>query len=172
MSQASLGIDASLTSSGVVAINPQGEILGSWTLPLDRKAKGDARLRHLRQDLLAIFEWLRLGGHEVSEVVLEDLPKNAQGAGLTGRAQGVVREVLSLKGLEPKTLAPASLKLAWSGSGRATKDDMRKAVPPDQDGMVHNSDEVDALALANIGAYLRDWPHTLAHVTNLSKLRE
>lgn len=171
MNGAVLGGDISLTSSGVVAMSKDGDLIGAWTLPLDRKAKGDDRLMHLRGDLLAIFELLRLGGYPIAAVALEDLPKNAQGAGLTGRAQGVVREVLASKGILPITLAPASLKLAWAGGGRASKDDMRDAVVEATKSSLKNSDEVDAYALAHVAAFCVGWEHCLATTENIKALK-
>lgn len=152
-------------------MSKDGDLIGAWTLPLDRKAKGDDRLMHLRADLLAIFELLRLGGYSINAVALEDLPKNAQGAGLTGRAQGVVRELLASRGTLPITLAPASLKLAWAGSGRASKDDMRDAVEGVVKQNLKNSDEVDAYALAHVAAFSLGWEHCLATTENIKTLK-
>ena len=99
-----IGIDPSIASTGVAC--PDGRTFTSK----GKASTGDARLVLLRN---------QLGPEIVSATlaVIEDLPANAMGAGLTGRAQGVVRELLQRHGVPYAQVAPATLKKFATGKG-------------------------------------------------------
>jgi hypothetical protein len=86
--------------------------------------------------------------------VIEDLPMHANSAGLTGQAQGVIRAAIQSFGVPFITVAPASLKLFATGSGRASKEFMRSEMErqfgPVPAGWDDNT--IDAFWLREIGA--------------------
>ncbi|MDS2171588.1 crossover junction endodeoxyribonuclease RuvC [Nesterenkonia sp. CL21] len=149
MSKYVMGLDLSLTSTGVAVVDWEDAMTMAWTLPLDRKVKGDYRLVHLSKDLEGLLrQW------EPALVVLEDLPTHAKSAGLTGRAQGVAREVLRRLDVPYMSTSPATLKKSATGSGRADKQGMREAAEMQSArarSILSNSDEVDAYWLAQMG---------------------
>lgn len=109
-----LGIDPSIAATGFALPN-------GTTFTCKGKTKdGDRRLVQLYKDTL-------LAAQNSDLAVIEDLPANAMGAGLTGKAQGVVRLALYESGVPFVSVSPATLKVLATGSGRAKKPEMRKA---------------------------------------------
>lgn len=147
MTAAVIGIDPSIAATGIAW--PDGSLYTSRGPTKD----GDRRLVKLRDDLT---EGLRVHGWPTEELlaVIEDLPQRAMAAGLTGRAQGVVREVLHRFRVPYVTVVPSTLKKQATGSGVAKKDAMRAAWLhnegiPDDPSVDDNG--VDAYWLRQIG---------------------
>jgi Holliday junction resolvasome RuvABC endonuclease subunit len=84
-------------------------------------------------------------------VMLEDLPTHAQGAGKTGMAQGVVRLALVLGGIKYVLVTPASVKKFATGSGNATKPDMRMEIFKRTGTDIRDDNQVDAWWLRQMG---------------------
>lgn len=102
-----LGLDLALTATGIAW--PDGSttrIVTAATLPLEQ------RLDHIVKSLA-----YGLGGWAVDLVVVEDLPRNARGAGSTGPVHGVVRWWLHRKGWPIVTVTAASVKKYALGKG-------------------------------------------------------
>lgn len=112
-----LGIDPSLTATGIAL--PDGTLR---TIKYPKAVVKDMRLQHLYNELDAAIK-----AHEVTHAIIEDLPKHAQGAGLTGMVQGVLRLAMLNNNIPYTTVAPASVKKLATGKGNATKPDMRVA---------------------------------------------
>lgn len=146
-----IGIDPSLAATGIAW--PDG---GTETVRGSSK-QGDQRLVNLR-DTIEIGIKSRCGW-PTDEIlaVIEDLPKQAMGAGLTGRAQGVVREVLTRLSVPYVTVVPSTLKKLYTGSGRADKAEMARAWwakrenPSPQTLATPDDNQVDAAALRWVG---------------------
>lgn len=156
MSPSVIGLDLSLTKTGIAG--------ASGVTFLSKGGNGDARLVRLRDDLVTTIKHAEDLNYGQLFAVLEDLPKQAMGAGLTGRAQGVARELLSRRGIPVATVAPATLKLWAAGNGRATKEDMIAAAQMHAGiegntwvvGRKLSDDEADAYLLRSLGlAWMR-----------------
>lgn len=140
------GIDPSIAATGVAL--PSGSSHTIKTIPTD----GDARLHQLARTMdsyLVRFE--QLDSEVYSVAVVEDLPMNAKSAGLTGMAQGVIRERLAYYEIPVARIAPASLKKYATGSGRASKADMRAAWLELTENDIADDNQVDALWLRDMG---------------------
>lgn len=144
-----IGIDPSLTATGV-----------AWHDGLLTTVKTNAKTkdRRLQQIRYAIDQaaTLELDGKRIA--VLEDLPKHAMAAGITGMVQGVVRLSLIEAGIPYVTIPPATLKKFATGKGNADKLAMRAAWL--EFTGIHNPDDnqVDAAFLREIGLVLMGQP--------------
>lgn len=160
-----LGIDPSLTATGFVALSDSGALTYHGTMPLDRKIKGNGRLHELATDLDDALALLQAIGHaKPSLAVLEDLPMTAHSAGKTGMAQGVVRAFLSGQQIPMLTVAPATLKKAATGSGRADKKEMLAAAQKanlDEVAPLRDDNQIDGWWLAQIGRFYQGKSHHL-----------
>ncbi len=139
-----IGIDPSLTATGVATES------GAWTITT--KAGDPKRLQTIYQRLNATLASAWGDGL----AVIEDLPTNAHGAGLTGMAQGVIRLAAINCGLPYVTVPAATLKKYATGKGNATKADMRMAWFQRAGEDVRDDNQVDALWLRQIGLALID----------------
>lgn len=161
-----IGLDLSLTASGVVVSTPAGEI-HPQTLPRGRpKAKGHDRLVALHAQLEDML-WL----HFPTFAVIEDLPVGAHGSGRTGMAHGVVRRLLRTHEIPFSLVVPSTLKKCATGDGRADKTAMRLALSGVANDVLNNTDEVDAYWLAQVGRYYMGWDHELRVTSNLKELK-
>lgn len=113
MSARVIGIDPSLTATGLADWDGTVETYG-----------GDAKLGDRRLSFL--YNQVKFHCQPgVDMAVIEDLPANAKSAGLTGKAQGVVRLALIRADVPYVAISPAALKKFATGRGNATKSDMR-----------------------------------------------
>ena len=119
-----LGIDpgTNLTGYACVAFEPNGkepELVEAGVIRLPSSASIGVRLVHLADDLEVIFTQF-----SPQKVVVESIfaHKVFQSAGLLmGHARGVVLLTATRKGIATDELAPAEVKRALTGNGRATK---------------------------------------------------
>lgn len=139
-----MGIDPSLNSTGLAL--PDGT-----TLTLKQKpADGDYRLVKIKLGIIdAIFP-----PNRPDLVVMEDLPRNAMGAGITGQVQGVVRELLQSYKIPYLLVSAATLKKFSTNRGNAKKPEMRAEWQVWSGEDNPRDDEVDAAFLRLIGLYL------------------
>ena len=139
-----MGIDPSLNSTGLALVD------GSLATLKQKPADGDYRLVKIRCSIISAIA--PPGRPDL--VVMEDLPRNAMGAGITGQVQGVIREVLQGCKIPYLLVSAATLKKFASGSGRADKAQMRRAWLEFADEDNPRDDEVDAAWLRVLGLYL------------------
>jgi hypothetical protein len=85
---------------------------------------------------------------------MEDLPRNAMGAGITGQVQGIIRESLQNYRVPYLLVSAATLKKFATSSGRADKAAMRAAWLKHMGEDNPRDDEVDAAWLRTLGLYL------------------
>ncbi len=148
-----LGIDPGLNLTGYACVelgSGAGEprLIEAGVIRLERNAPMPRRLVQLHEDLESILEEL-----QPHKVVVESLfsHKSHQRASLLmGHARGVVLLAAARRGMETDELAPAEVKRAMTGNGRATKHQVQQAVmsqcglsePPEP------PDVADAIAIA------------------------
>lgn len=139
-----IGIDPSLSGTGFAQHHGQ-----LHTIKTTAKMGDGERLLHLYRELV------KLTTDGADFAVIEDLPTHAMSAGLTGRAQGIVRMTLAQRGIPYVAIPPASLKKFATGKGNAKKDAMRQAWL--EFTGVDNADDnqVDAAWLRQIGLHLK-----------------
>lgn len=123
-----IGIDPSLTSTGICAQGLPGDL--HFRVTPAKGIKGAKRLSSIAGALEQMLTVCNYYGLQPSLVAIEDLPKHAHSAGLTGQAQGVIRAVLADYEAPFTALAPATLKKVATGSGRADKEAMEVNTPP------------------------------------------
>lgn len=139
-----IGLDLSLTRTGIAGRD------GIGAIALNAKL-GDRRLVGIRQHISDLI-WDQRPSDLLA--VLEDLPKNAMSAGVTGQVQGVARELLCDLGVPYLTVPAATLKKAATGSGVAKKEQMAEAYERFTGLTAPNptkGDEVDAYFLRQMG---------------------
>ena len=148
-----LGIDPGLNLTGYacVELSPDSihpHLVEAGVIRLTRDTPMPRRLLQLEQELDAIIEELH-----PSKVVVESLFSHKtyrQASLLMGHARGVILLCATRRGLATDELAPAEVKKALTGSGRASKEQVQQAVmvqcdlaePPEP------PDVADAIAIA------------------------
>ena len=132
------GIDPSMTGTGIATPD--------WMRTVGGLSKvGDKRLEIIFDamlDVVALNPVL---------VMIEDLPKHAQAAGITGMSQGAVRLALVMSGIRYVTVTPAGLKMFATGSGVATKPDMRMEIFKRTGIDIRDDNQADAWWLRQLG---------------------
>lgn len=142
---------------------PSGELYTIKTRASDK----DFRLVTIRDTIYSgVF-------HEEPDLVLmEDLPRNAMHAGITGMVQGVIREVLQHHIVPYALVVPSTLKKAATGDGRADKKKMLEFYTK-ATGLVNKDDnQVDAYWLRQVGLALTGQEHHLADTSTIGRIKE
>lgn len=147
------GVDPSLTATGIAW--PDGH---TTTVRSKRGRTGDARLLDLADSIGSLTNAV---GRGRGLVVIEDLPTHAHGAGLTGMAQGVIRETLLRYSTPYVTVPAATLKKYACGKGNATKPDMRMAMYQRAGIDCRDDNQVDAWWLRQLGLYAACHPDAI-----------
>jgi len=111
-----VGLDLSITATGL-AHTVSGA--ACWHLIKPKLAK-DRRLGEIKAQV-------REYATGADFVLVEMLPPNMKGAGITGMVQGVVRDVLQETGTPYGDIGPSSLKKYATGRGGASKTEMALA---------------------------------------------
>ena len=136
-----LGLDPSIAATGVAYHG----VLRVWNM---QAHLGDYRLVSLYSSTIGACILA-----EPALAVIEDLPANAQSAGITGMAQGVIRLALQEKSVPYATVPPASLKKFATGKGNATKSDMRMELFKRTGVDEKDDNKVDAAWLRHMGLH-------------------
>lgn len=152
-----LGIDPGLsrTGYGCVAVASDGyttSIVEAGVLRLPRGTTLSHRLRQLELDLAEVLEELEPDVLAVESVFTHS--RNLRTAILMAHARGVILLAGARRGCPLVEVAPATVKKALTGAGRASKEQMQLAIaarfglaaPPEP------PDVADALAIALAGA--------------------
>jgi Holliday junction resolvasome RuvABC endonuclease subunit len=144
-----LGIDASYAGLAIVSLTRDDvawSVCGSWT-----KSKGPVRLAEIEDWLISV-----LGAWPMIEhVVMENYsPGSKFGREKAGELGGLVKKTLYQRipgeaGF-PTLMAPSSLKLFVTGSGKSDKDQITKEVLRKWGFDAPNNDVADAYGLAKV----------------------
>lgn len=140
-----IGLDLSLTATGIAAWD--GRPLSTIRTVT---SEGDQRLRRIMVTVRA-DAWDYVNSEPIELAVIEDLPKHAHGAGITGMVHGAVRVALMERGVPYALVPPASLKKYAVGKGNATKADMRMALFQRAGLDLRDDNQVDAFWLRAMG---------------------
>lgn len=150
-----LGIDPGTRIAGyaVVDFDRRGEatIVDAGVLRMTESASLPLRLRQLFDDVTSV-----IAEHAPSHMALESVFSHAEfvrSAITLAHARGVVMLAAETRGVPIAELPPAEVKKAVTGSGRATKEQMQRAVMS-QCGlatMPEPPDVADAIAIALCG---------------------
>jgi len=155
------GIDPSLSATGLAW--PDGTLETIKTRPAEK----DYRLVRIGERMA---NFLHSGAH-VELVIMEDLPRNAMHAGITGMVQGVIRESLQLADVPYALVVPSTLKKAATGDGRADKKTMLAAYT-EATGLINKDDnQVDAYWLRQVGLALTGQEHHLKDTSTIGKIK-
>lgn len=127
------GLDLSMTQTGVCrTVDGAAE----WFVIKPRKVK-DARLDEIVGQVMEAVTGSAL-------VIIEMLPPNMKGAGITGMVQGVVRLELQRAGIAYGDIGPSSLKKYATGKGGASKTEMALAALTRGGAEISNDNACDA----------------------------
>ena len=152
-SRRALGIDPGLANCGWAVIGRhtatgQFRLLEHGTIQTDRQQTQAARLLHIHKDILQLI-------HDVTPnlVAIEKVyfNKNVSSAISTGGAIGVCLLATEQLGIESLLLTPQQVKAAATGTGRASKETMKKVLTRLLGHPIDNHHEADAAALAIAG---------------------
>lgn len=111
-----VGLDLSMTATGLA--HTAGD-LACWHLIRPKSVK-DRRLGEIKAQV-------RSYSTRANFVLVEMLPPNMKGAGITGMVQGVIRDMLIEAGIPYGDIGPSSLKKYATGRGGASKTEMSLA---------------------------------------------
>ncbi len=154
-----VGIDQSLTKTGVCILSPRGEKLKLIRTP--RAMRGVARLVNIRDNVRSVIEPYQ------NNVTLAAVEGPSLGsinhADDLGQVRGVVQVVLMDLGVEPILVAPSSLKLFVAAKGDATKEQMIAATARTWDVVIPQDDVCDAHGLARFAEEYHEGRSTLRH---------
>lgn len=160
MSPRIIGIDPSMTATGLALADGKTATISTNVKDGDRR-------------LAAIFDAVAGELLEVDLAVVEDLPRNAMGAGVTGLAHGVIRLALLRDDVPYLRVPAATLKVFATGKGNATKPDMRVELLKRTGLDLRDDNQVDAAWLRFLGLELAGFgeiPLPMTHIRATAKL--
>ena len=158
-----VGIDPSLNGTGICT-----GLHDAYSLTFRGRSgdpKGDARL-------CRIYDTISADVSPMADVVcIEDLPPYQVGSATLGLVQGVVRAALAASGAKVYGVSPTTLKKAATGSGKATKEDMRDAITSSRSGgqmlgsiLLWDDNAIDAWWLRQVGMAISGEANLLAEM--------
>lgn len=149
-----IGIDPSLTSTGLCVMDEKGEILE--TLAINSKFDGAKRLHDIKRQLKPRCCYTSGDSEEKTFVFIEGYSYGSMnGREILGELGGMIRLMLYEEEIEFVDIPPTSLKKFTAGKGNADKIAMAIAVLKIWGKDFPTTDQTDAFALAELGrAYL------------------
>jgi len=148
------GLDLSITATGACHSVPHALAgaadVACLHLIKSRKAK-DLRLPDIKAQVREYVAGCGL-------VLIELLPPNMKGAGITGMVQGIVRDVLLEDGIPYGDVGPSSLKKYATGKGNASKTEMSLAAMKRGGVEIAEDNQCDAWWLWVMANDYRDQP--------------
>lgn len=159
-----LGLDLSLTHTGYVVLQEEGEVISSGVIK--SKPSGDTPTDELRRilEIVAKLEEIideNLFDRSLDLVMIENLAFMAKNTTALTQLSGLnyfVRGLLFKKNVPFVLVAPTSLKKFVTGSGKGDKDKMMMSIFKDYGFEGLDDNEADAFALAACGLFLLGAP--------------
>lgn len=155
-----LGVDPGLQRTGYAVIDcaasvERPEIIEAGVFRLTRGASVADRLVELDRDLADAIERLRPGAAAVEKLFSHY--KRPTTAVVMGHARGVILLAVARAGLPLHELEPATIKKSLTGAGRASKEQVQRAVQGQLRlaAMPEPADVADAIAIALCAARRR-----------------
>jgi crossover junction endodeoxyribonuclease RuvC len=143
------GLDLSLSSTGIVIVDSDGDMLYSASLKT-KKLKGMQRLKFIKDHVLKVFTEFN-----VKQSCIESYAfgvRQSRSKFNLGELGGVIRLALYENGIEYVDIAPPTLKKYVTGFGNADKIMMVEAVLKRWSiDFGSDNDKADALGLAKLG---------------------
>ena len=134
------GLDLAMTATGACHSEAHalqgGPLTACWHLIRPKRVK-DQRLGEIEDQVMEY-----VAGSEL--VLIELLPPNMKGAGITGMVHGVIRHRLQREGIHYGDIGPSSLKKYATGKGGASKTEMSLAAVKRGGVEIANDNECDA----------------------------
>lgn len=124
-----IGIDPGLVDTGYGVVELAGasvRLVEAGIVRTTAAATVECRLREIFEGISSV-----LSEHNPAQVIVEDLYtsyRHPRTAVLMGHARGVILLAAGSKGLEVVSYAPARVKKALTGEGRATKEQIQRMV--------------------------------------------
>lgn len=148
-----LGIDASLTGTGVAVFDPYGNKYNMDLVhheAIQVKSMGEERLQAIRDRIAEI-----ISSWHVGYVAIEGYAfARANQAHQIGELGGVIRLFLHEQGIPFVEIAPSAVKKFATGKGNAQKHEVAAHVQKRWDVMFKTNDETDAYVIARMGTVL------------------
>jgi crossover junction endodeoxyribonuclease RuvC len=135
-----MGIDASLTSSGIAITNFNKEIVMLHTIKTTANMPIHQRILFIHKNVEKIVE-----EYKVRIILMES--NYTGGSKEVNWIIGIVYLIAAERGIEVNSYAPASIKKAVTGNGRASKKEMKVAIHSIYGDLKTNEHVRDALGI-------------------------
>lgn len=153
-----MGVDLSLTSTGLVCLHHDGDAVNVYEERIRPKSRGPQRLVEIRNRIL----WF-VSETGIRNIAIEGYSFGSKGAAVfqLGELGGLVRVALLEAGCTLWIVAPSTNKKLATGSGNASKDIVLREVHKRWGFNAKGNDTADAFVLAvSLLSFLRrDWTH-------------
>lgn len=123
-----LGIDPGFADMGygiIQTVNGKDRCLAYGSLKTPAGEKSEVRLATIHRGLSALIEKYKPDAASIEKLFFS---KNVKTAMLVAEARGVIRVCLEIRGVPCTEFSPADVKIAVSGHGAATKEQVQKMV--------------------------------------------
>lgn len=145
-----LGLDISLTATGVCTMNTDSGVIEANTIATDT-LRGEARLSFIYDKLMQ-----QIIDH-IDFACIEGYSYNSQGKQFElGEAGGIARLVLAQKKINFKVIPPQSLKKFVTGNNNADKDEMMQTIINEHKQKFDDDNQYDAYGLATIAQHIHE----------------
>lgn len=124
-----LGVDQSYTSSGIVIMDDNAELVHSEIFKTSKEEDVFVRAWTISEKIVALIKEYRVESVSIEGLAFGSVNANAT-RDLAGLQFLIVTKVRLVLGLHIEIIAPTSLKKYATTSGKATKKDMIAALPP------------------------------------------
>jgi len=146
-----IGIDLSIRETGLAMITKEKVILKVIKTDPQTFPNKDERIKHIIMTITNIISSNKYNNKEkIDGIAIEGLSFNSKGRSVLDLAmlQGAVRFYFTLIKQRYIIVPPATLKKEIAGNGRASKEDMQKALKVNYNQNIKNNNKADAFALA------------------------
>lgn len=142
-----IGIDLSLTNTGIIVLNSEGHLVDQHSIK--PKSKGDERLVEIKTQLhyyLSKYD-------EPFSICIEGYSYGSKNRGLPfqiGELGGVIKSSLFEKGLQYKLVPPTTMKKFITGKGNAKKEEIQSSIKQKWGIEFTDNNLADAYGLARV----------------------